>query len=201
LVYLGQYTLFAAKLGRNVVSVEPFYDNIIRIHKAARLENLQSKIVLITNALSNSRGDIKLLMKTKDNIGGQGLNKNENIKYTKSDLATNKYLVETIIFDDIIEYLPKMDNKMPYKKAIMKIDIEGFEPYALANATQLFKLIDIRVIFMEWLNMPSIDRDSVIGMMNLLKSLNFMPFKIASSIPLNESEWLKWPGDIVWLKN
>jgi FkbM family methyltransferase len=199
LVYLGQYTLFAAKLGRNVVSVEPFYDNIIRIHKAARLENLDTKIRLITNALSNSRGDIKLLMKNDENIGGQGLKKNENIKYTKSDLATNKYLVETIIFDDIIEYLPKMDNNMAYKKAIMKIDIEGFEPYALANATQLFKLIDIRVIFMEWLNMPNNDREYVLKMINFLKSLNYQPS--ANGIPLDESRWMNWPVDIVWMKN
>jgi FkbM family methyltransferase len=31
---IGHYTMFAAKIGRNVVSVEPFEENILRIHKA-----------------------------------------------------------------------------------------------------------------------------------------------------------------------
>ncbi|CAF1047892.1 unnamed protein product, partial [Brachionus calyciflorus] len=35
---VGQYSLFAAKMGRDVVCVEPFYDNILRIHKASQLE-------------------------------------------------------------------------------------------------------------------------------------------------------------------
>ena len=58
-------------------------------------------------------------------------------------------MVETILLDDIIRYLPKNMNRT-YSKAIMKIDIEGYEPYAFKTAKNLFSLIEIEIIFMEW---------------------------------------------------
>ncbi len=41
---IEQYTMFAAKIGRDFISIEPFEDNILRIQKPAHLENLQNKI-------------------------------------------------------------------------------------------------------------------------------------------------------------
>ena len=53
------------------MAVEPFYENILRIHKAAFVENIQDNIVLIQNALSDKRNQIKALTATANNIGGQ----------------------------------------------------------------------------------------------------------------------------------
>jgi hypothetical protein len=53
------------------VTVEPFHDNIIRIHKASTIEKTQKKITLIKNALSNKRNEIKRLSSNDVNIGGQ----------------------------------------------------------------------------------------------------------------------------------
>lgn len=125
---IGEFSLFAAKLGRDVVAVEPFYENIIRFHKAVVAENLQSRIRLITNAISDERGRIESLQKMEDNIGGQYLirenhnvidSSNDRVIFSKSDRSWNKYLVETIVFDDIIDFLPiKMPENKPYKKVI-----------------------------------------------------------------------------------
>ncbi len=134
-------------MGRKVVTVEPFIENIYRIHKAAVLENLVDNIVLIQNAVSDKRNEVKLLQENSKNIGGQGLSK--NIILNKNEMKENKYAVETIIFDDLIDYLPKNEHGKDFKKAILKIDIEGFEPYAFSNATKLFNLIDFQIIFME----------------------------------------------------
>ena len=68
---IGQYSLFAAKMGRDVVTVEPFYDNILRIHKAAKEEKFENKIKLIKNAISDKRNEVKLLQVNDNNIGGQ----------------------------------------------------------------------------------------------------------------------------------
>jgi hypothetical protein len=38
--HVGQYTLFAAKLNRLCVSVEPFYENYVRIHKSATIQKV-----------------------------------------------------------------------------------------------------------------------------------------------------------------
>ncbi len=53
------------------MTVEPFHDNIIRIHKASTIEKTQKKITLIKNALSNKRNEIKRLSSNDVNIGGQ----------------------------------------------------------------------------------------------------------------------------------
>jgi hypothetical protein len=53
------------------VTVEPFHENIIRIHKSSTIEKTQSKITLIKNALSDKRNEIKRLAANSNNIGGQ----------------------------------------------------------------------------------------------------------------------------------
>jgi FkbM family methyltransferase len=154
---VGEYSLYAAKLGCDVLTVEPFYDNIIRIHKAAFNQSLGNKITLIKNAISNRRGEIKLLKQEATNIGGQSLIENKNRTFTKDDMLNqndinSKYFVETIFFDDIVYSLPLNKDGRQYTIAIMKIDIESFEPYAFQYASKLFDTLKILVIFMEWGN-------------------------------------------------
>jgi FkbM family methyltransferase len=110
-------------MNRKVVTVEPFYDNILRIHKASVQSNLQNQITLVQNAISDKRNEVKKLAHNANNIGGQSLLDNKNRVFVKN--SQDKYLVETILFDDIIEYLPKNSNGAAYKTAILKIDIEG----------------------------------------------------------------------------
>ena len=57
---VGLYSLLAAKLGRHVIAVEPLHDNLNRMHKAAHLEHVQSRIIALVNALSNQRQPLKL---------------------------------------------------------------------------------------------------------------------------------------------
>jgi hypothetical protein len=56
--------------------------------------------------------------------------------------------VETILLDDILDYIPKNREFRKYEKAIIKVDIEGFEPFAFLNARKLFDSIQVQVIFM-----------------------------------------------------
>lgn len=100
------------------MAIEPFHDNIIRLHKAAKLENIDSKITLITNAISNIRNDAKLLNEQSENIGGQSLliydyKKNLN---KSSNRYNNKYLVETILLG---EFLLLMNSKKNHKSDII----------------------------------------------------------------------------------
>jgi hypothetical protein len=61
-----------------------------------------------------------------DNIGGQGLLNNNELVYSKN--LNNKYLVQTILLNDLVDFLPRTNENKLYKEAILKIDIEGFEP-------------------------------------------------------------------------
>jgi FkbM family methyltransferase len=199
-IKLGQYSLFAAAMGRKVVTVEPFHDNILRIHKAAYLEKTYKNILLIKNAISNKRNEIKLLGTNNDNIGGQSLLDHKDKIYKKD--KNNKYLVETILFDDIVPYLPYKNDttKERFKKAILKIDIEGFEPFAFEHASLLFEILDIRIIYMEWGNLPkqTNEYDKIIAMIEFLYLRNYQAF--VDNKLLEKNNWSSWPWDIIWIK-
>jgi hypothetical protein len=123
---------------------------------------------------------------------------NKNRVFEKNE--NDKYLVETILFDDIVNYFPK--NKQ-YKQAVLKIDIEGFEPYAFAQAKILFDSIDIVVIFMEWLNLPNQveSHKEIRDMIDFLSSYKLKPYAINGRL-LEINQWVtSWPGDIIWRKD
>ena len=185
-------------MNRKVVTVEPFHDNILRIHKAAFLEKTFKNIILIKNAISNKRNEIKLHTTNQINIGGQSLLENKDKIYQMDN--NNKYLVETILFDDIVPYLPYRNDstKEKFKKAILKIDIEGFEPFAFEHASLLFDTLDIRIIFMEWGNLPkqTNEHDKIRAMMEFLYSRNFVPYD--NFRKLDKKSWMTWPWDIIW---
>jgi FkbM family methyltransferase len=201
----GQYSLFAAKMGRRVISVEPFHDNILRLHKAAKLENLTDNIMLFTNAISNKPNEIKKLTRNQNNIGGQSLWPLKDLAINRSmNTSQDKYLVETIRLDDLVKYLPVGINNASTnirQKAIMKIDIEGFEPYAFQKASKLFDAVDICVMFMEWghkaqetsTNVALIDE-----MVTFLKQHGLKPYDDAG---LLTRSWSSWSWDIVWRKD
>ena len=187
-------------MGRKVVTVEPFHDNILRIHKAAYLEKTYKNILLIKNAISNKRNEIKLLGSSHNNIGGQSLLDHKDKIYKKDE--NNKYLVETILFDDIVPYLPYKNDttKERFKKAILKIDIEGFEPFAFEHASLLFDALDIRIIYMEWGNLPkqTNEYDKIQAMIEFLYLRNYQAF--VDNKLLDKNYWTSWPWDIIWKK-
>jgi FkbM family methyltransferase len=194
----GQYSLFAAKIGSSVVSVEPFSENLMRIHKAVKEEQLEHKITLVNNALSDKKNQIKLLQPDDVNIGGQSLLNHKD--KTFSSIQNNKYLVETIWLDDIAECLPRKSDGKSFEKGIMKIDIEGFEHYAFTHAKKLFGLIDFQVIFMEWKIMrhQADSVDLVKQLIQFLESYNLVPYDDLNK--LNKEAFNSWPDDIIWKK-
>jgi FkbM family methyltransferase len=137
---IGLYTLYAAKLGRLCVCVEPFEDNLIRLHASAILENTTDRIIVVKNGVSNKRGEFKSLVEREDkNIGGHGV--------IDQVSKNSKYNLVTIHLDDLCDALPEHG----FSNAIMKIDIEGYEFKAFKHASKLLSRVNVPVIFMEWL--------------------------------------------------
>ena len=114
----------------------------------------------------------------------------------------NHYLVETVVFDDIVSYLP-IKNHSTLQKAIIKIDIEGFEPYAFENATKLFNKVSVEVVFIEWFHLAKQKDiyDKIENMINFLLSYELKPYMPEGKTILNVKEWTKWPIDVVWKKD
>lgn len=195
---IGQYALYAAKSNHKVIAVEPFIDNVYRIHKAAKITSLHKNIVLLQNALSNRRNEVKLLTKHTINAGAQSLLQYKDKVYERD--PSNKYLVETILFDDIVPYLPRREeDDSEFSRALLKIDIEGFEPYAFQHASKLFDKLDIRVIYMEWSIGQSNEIELINQMIQFLSDRKFRPYE-NGTIQLDLNEWKQWPMNIMWLK-
>lgn len=125
-----------------------------------------------------------------------------NDKKVLKKIKNDKYLVETILLDDIIDYLPIKRDQKNKKKAILKIDIEGLEPFAFENANVLFDTIDIRVIYMEWGTMLFDTKryNKIFKMVNFFYDRGFEAYKNRNII-LERDEWANWPWDVIWRKN
>jgi FkbM family methyltransferase len=221
--HIGQFTLLAASLGRTVIAVEPFYENYIRLHKAALLDFLTDQIILVTNAVSDKRGEIKKLIKNDKNIGGkivsnyyqllnilnkfltlkgQGINVNDETDYStmvnSSLIENNPYYVRTIYLDDIITVLPN-----DFHEAIIKIDIENYELKAFRRAAKLFDRLKIRAVFMEWRGKRDKDSylvENVDQFLDFMYSRNFFCTNANGLLrALKRETWRYWPDDIVWM--
>jgi FkbM family methyltransferase len=197
---LGQYSLYAAKLGRKCVAVEPFYDSYIRFHKSILLENMQDKFVLITNGVSDKRGEFKRLKQVESNVGGQSLLGDQNdysSKFNETDFRNDRYIIETILMDDLVEVLPK-----DFKKVIMKIDIEGYEVKAFRKASKLFSKLNILVVFMEWMGKNDNKIFTEVEILELIEffySRNYEVRNPSNSQVLERQNWKIWPDDIIFV--
>ena len=195
---IGQFSLFAAKMGRTVVTVEPFYDNLLRIHKAAKLANVEDKITLFKNGIGDEQNKILRLNPVDNNVGGQSLIHDRD-KIFKED-PNDKYIVETVWFDDLINYLPKRENGQDFENAILKIDIEGFEPLAFTHASKLFDKLKFNYIYMEFYVEPffkKLDPQLVVNMIDFLLSHELYPFTMDDQ-KLDKLNWEKWPVDVIF---
>jgi FkbM family methyltransferase len=193
---LGQYCLYAAKFGRKCIAVEPFYDNYIRLHRAAQIEKISDRIVLVTNGVSDRRGEIKRLEKSENNTGGQQIS-DETIENKAS--IVDKYSLITIELDDLVSILPEN-----FHNAIMKIDIEGYELKAFKKVKKLMNRVQIQVIFMEWLGKNDPKKFSSLEIFQFLAFMNensYKPYSINSIKLLDVKEIQNWPTDIVWISN
>ena len=162
------------------MAIEPFIDNIYRIQ----------------NALSNKREANRQLSSEEDNVSGKSLldkNMNKNSSHTS--------LVDTILLDDLIPYLPKQADGSSFKKAIIKIDIEGHEPFVFQNASKLFDLLDVQLIQMEWGHLIE-NKDhhaDVDKMVDFLMRRKFNPYFFDFQLSIDNYE--HWPFDVIWIKS
>ena len=132
---LGYYSLIAANMGHQVVAVEPVASNVWRLHKAAVLAGTTNRITVIQNGLSDRREVVPLDIISR-NVGGSSM--------MMSSGCTDRVCVsvQNILVDDL---LPRIN----FTKAIMKVDIRGYEPKAFRSAEKLFKAVFIPMIHME----------------------------------------------------
>ncbi|CAF4098337.1 unnamed protein product [Adineta steineri] len=196
---IGTYTMYAAALGRFVLAIECFAPNVDRIHRAVQLENISNRVVLIQNALYSHSGQYLRLALDTNNIGGQELDivkkptNNQNTTYNQSK-GNDPYLVKTITLNELVPIL----HARGVRGAIIKMDIEGSESFALESGSQIFDLFDIPVVQMEWLKVRSFP-DRVKFLIDFFTKRNYVPKTFQCQL-LDIKNIQVWPNDLCWTK-
>ena len=101
---IGFFSLLAAAMGHDVIAIEPVNETVSKLQKSVEVNGLQQKILVVENAVSDSR---RLVSLARDPVC-QGC---RHVQETSSGT-----LVETILLDDI---LPLTKSSV----TILKIDV------------------------------------------------------------------------------
>jgi len=191
---IGVYSLVAAQMGHQVVSVEPLLDNIARLGAAARKAGTQDRITVLHNAVADVRTTAQII----ENYENKG---DTRIVLGYHGCAGQcPQAVKTIWLDDLLEVVT-------FKKAIIKIDCQGYEHRAFKHAADLLDAIQVEYIYMEWITMKSyyssanqVDTHLVQDMMSQFLHRRYRPYSLDAhgARPLDPLDWHSWPSDVVW---
>ncbi len=113
---IGYYTLMAAKMGHQVIAVEPAHDNFVRLHKGAQLNKLTHKIWAIFNAMSDSHENATLI----ENSENQGGIRVRPISRSEAERIVGRGKGHKVIKTTTIDHLLELGD---ISQAILKIDI------------------------------------------------------------------------------
>ncbi|CAH1802518.1 unnamed protein product [Owenia fusiformis] len=205
---LGTHTIPAASLKRKVIAVEPYYDNVLRLHKSVRMNNLEGYVTVLLNAIYDKRTNISFIENKNSNMGSTQVR--ETVQYEISPEKIKKHeIVETIYVDDLLEVVD-------FKAGVMKIDIENCECEAFEEASELFNTVSLAYVFMEWPGewMGYVEWNRVQGKCDLKNIVQFFtsrgyePFRTLDDTQLPVQTWKIWAPqqynkevDIYWKLN
>ena len=184
-----------------MIAVEPSMSNVMHLMQSIQLNSqVYHLVTIVTNAISDHRGTVLAHRShTSGNPGLQSIVKNHGKR-----VVVDAY--KAILMDDLLEVID-------FEKAVIKLDIEGAEPLAMASAHALFKSLNISAVFMEWdysrqyywigKHDGRAGVNTLKGMVDFLFNSGFKPqdnLDFGSYKFLEYSDAAQWPDDIVWVK-
>lgn len=184
---IGVYTLFAATMGVQVISVDPVEDNLRLLSMSLAAGHLIDNVTVILNAVSDKYKTAYIDI-PKYNIGGAhivegiaGDNDNRNLKKA-----------ETIILDDLIPYAIG-------GKTFLKIDVEGHEWNVLKGGHTFFQTKDVTGILMEWVHHRH--QESGRKIIDFLMKNGLLPYEgVSMKHILQPDSYYMWPENVFWIK-
>ena len=168
---IGMYSIYAAKIHKDidVTAFEPSIKNLLPLLKNVLINNLSSKINIITNPISNSKKKINFIFE-KDLLAGSSLNffdtKKDNLgRFHKNEI---KYKLLSINIDQMVK------EKILSIPDFIKIDVDGNEHLILKGADKTLSNKKINEIYIEINENYKEQKKSIL---NILKRKNFKIFK------------------------
>ena len=186
---IGQFALVAASLRRKVIAVEALKRHVLMIGRAVVMNRYQNRVNIVHDALSDTYRNVTLATFS----GNLGRTQVRDLKFNATVPASDQ--VPTILMDDLV-------NLVDFRRAIMKIDIEGQEVPALSHSLQLFAKVDIPLIIMEWWGAYRFyktgeQRTIVMLLISFFKTNGYGVYNRNLEM-LNISRSHTWPNEIIW---
>ncbi|XP_033755618.1 uncharacterized protein LOC117338386 [Pecten maximus] len=193
---IGVHSLPIAQYGRKVISVEALHFNIEPLCASIDVGNLNDRVTIVHNAMTNQRGTVNLGAED-GNLGGTFVDHDaKHIKTLKQGRVNGNWLnpVNTVTFDDLLD-LPVIGD---FPKVLVKIDIEGSEHKALQKSKTFFRRTKVIGVLMEWEFHRSMPSGEYI--ITYMENMNFVPhFPSKTRKVLNTKDSSDWPYDVMWL--
>ena len=192
---VGQFSVVAAAMGRKVLSVEALQAHVRMLARAAVRNGFQDRMKIVHNAASDSYRTVSLVT-PPGNMGMTRIKTNQGQGYVA--VAEG---VPTILLDDLASVVH-------FRRAIMKLDIEGEEVPALSHSSKLFDAVDIPLVFMEWWGGEKpyelYRSPEQVAMVNtVLEFLTARGYRVYDTAkrPSSLDQWKKWPFEVLWIKD
>ncbi|XP_046576755.1 uncharacterized protein LOC124284696 [Haliotis rubra] len=187
--HVGAFSLSVAKFGRKVISVDPLIENVKRLCKSIQKGGFTDRMTIIFNPLGFNHSFVNF-KREFGNVGGTSVVASSGSS-TKSpcEEPADSY---TITLDDTLPFLP-------FKKAVLKMDIQEFEYYVLSGAKRFFQEIEVPAILMEWVLMKTdVNGEKLVKLLVGMKYSAYAPS--IGGAKLDPSQYKSWPYDVIWKK-
>ncbi|XP_067677727.1 uncharacterized protein [Haliotis asinina] len=187
---LGLYSIAAAAIARPVLAVEPNPHNVHPFHKSVKMNRFQKYVTLVTNCLSDRYKLVQLIYNKMGNLGDT-----KTVEVTESmlnnDIVSVEDVVRTVQMDDLIQ-------AMTFKRAVVKVDIQGDEVRMFRGAQRFFKAVHVRYVLMHWYYMD--DPKGYDYIYRFLKDRNYLPNYSPHGRVISEEAMKEDQSIVVWIK-
>jgi len=182
---IGVFTLMAARLGHNVVAVDPLKKSLWLLSRSLILGNLTSKVILLHNAIGD-KVELVSLQEERENIGGTFIQPEPEFNIDDKD-----HTAMSVTLDHLIPLLAN-------ETVVLKMDIESYEWKALKGGYGFFRNVNVKCVFMEW-DFHRNNQNTASSIINFMKYFGFDPFSVLTRTRLSYNTFSVWPGDIIWI--
>ena len=179
---IGYFSLVAASKGFRVISFEPTHYNIEHFINSIKRNNLEDRVVIYNNAVSNGHSWIEFKATSKQNAGNfQGHIRDD--KERKPAGAIGKDYAAAITLDDVIAE----------DVLLMKIDVENHEAFVLDGAQELFCKHIVKHVILEFveIKLKTTGMCSPEKLLDWMKRLGYVVSDVIPGAPLLDTKKFK----------